>query len=239
MTYADIQETFRLVAWGSARTIPIAWSVPAFGGPSLPVQVRLAMGVGLSFLCLPALVGSPQVEGPVLTWLLVVREALVGVVIAFVGTCLFRAAEAAGRFADILRGANTAEVIAPGGEWRSSPLGSLMLLLAAVVFFEIDGLAHVTSALLHSYEAIPLDTHARLGTSPAAMARVIIVASARLIESAVALSAPVIVALLLAGHDRSRGAPDSALLCRDAAEGAGGRGGRPVGHGRSGGVAAQ
>ena len=55
----------------------------------------------------------------------------------------------------------------------------------------------MTSALLRSYEAIPLTAHARFAGSPAVMARVVIVASAKLIESAVGLCAPAMVALLL------------------------------------------
>ena len=139
MTSTDIQESVRLVVVGAARTIPIAWSIPAFGGPSLPGQVRLAMGIGLSLLCLPALAGSPLAEGVVLPWLLVAREVMVGLVMAFVCACLFRAAEAAGHLTDVLRGAGMEEVPAPDGSARSSPLGALMMLLAAIVFFEESG----------------------------------------------------------------------------------------------------
>jgi flagellar biosynthetic protein FliR len=194
----DMKETLGLVAVGAARTIPIAWSIPAFGGPSLPGQIRLAMGVGLSFLCLPILAGSPPTGGAVLWGVLVVRELMVGVVMGFVGACMFRAAEAAGQVTDALRGASMAEALSPVSEGRSSPLGVLLLLLAAVVFFEIGGLVHVSSALMRSYEAIPLSLHERIEGSPRAMALVAIVASAKLIEAAVGLCAPAVVALLLA-----------------------------------------
>jgi flagellar biosynthetic protein FliR len=73
-----------------------------------------------------------------------------------------------------------------------------MLLLAAVVFFEIGGLVHVTSALVRSYEAIPLSIHERFAGTPRAMAMVAIAASAKLIEAAIGLCAPAVVALLLA-----------------------------------------
>lgn len=198
MAPADIEAVLGLVAMGAARTIPLAWSVPAFGGQSLPWQIRVAMGIGLSFLCLPILGGSSPPVGAGLWGLLVVREVLVGVVMGFVCACLFRAAEAAGQFTDVLRGASMAEVLSPTGESSSSPLGALLLLLAAVVFFEMGGLVHVTSALVRSYEAIPLDANVRSAVSPRAMAMVVIVASAKLIESAIGLCAPVVVALLLA-----------------------------------------
>ena len=192
-----IKDTLGLVAVGAARTIPMAWSIPAFGGPSLPGQIRVAMGLGLSLLCLPALTGSLPEGGPILWGLLVAREVMVGIVMGFVCACMFRAAEAAGQCTDILRGASLS-AIEPTSGGRSSPLGVLMVLLAAVVFFEIGGLAHVTSALVRSYESIPLSAPVRFAGSPHAMAMVAIAASAKLIESAIGLCAPAVVALLLA-----------------------------------------
>jgi flagellar biosynthetic protein FliR len=194
----DIKETLGLVAVGAARTIPLAWSIPAFGGPSLPGQIRLAMGIGLAFLCLPVLAGRPPSTGAIMLGLLVAREVMVGVVMGFVCACMFRAAEAAGQFTDVLRGASLAQVLSPTGESRSSPLGALMLLLAVVAFFEIGGMAQVCSALVRSYEAIPLSLHTRFAGSTAAMATVAMVSSAKLIESALGLCAPAVVALLLA-----------------------------------------
>ena len=150
MILIDIKETLGLVAVGAARTIPLAWSIPAFGGPSLPGQIRLAMGIGLAFLCLPVLAGRPPSTGAIMLGLLVAREVMVGVVMGFVCACMFRAAEAAGQFTDVLRGASLAQVLSPTGESRSSPLGALMLLLAVVAFFEIGGMAQVCSALVRS-----------------------------------------------------------------------------------------
>jgi flagellar biosynthesis protein FliR len=51
----EIARVVRLVGLGAARTLPLAWFVPAFGGASVPAQLRLAFGLGLAVLCLPAL----------------------------------------------------------------------------------------------------------------------------------------------------------------------------------------
>jgi len=195
---ADVQETLRFVAVGAARTIPIAWSIPAFGGPSLPTQVRLTIGIGLAFLCLPAIAGTAFVGGAVLWGLLLIREVVVGLVMGFVIACMFRASEAAGQLMDEFRGAGLSEVIAPTGAGGSSPLGVLLLLLTSVTFFEIGGLAHVTSALVRSYEAIPIVVPVEFARGTSSMAKGAVASSAKLIESAVGLCAPAIVAFLLA-----------------------------------------
>ena len=112
--------------------------------------------------------------------------------------CLFRAVEAAGRLTDIVRGSNLAEVISPLSESRSSPLGNLLLLLAVVIFFEMGGIGYLTTALARSYEAVPLVAPPTTSASLQSATFVVIAASGKLIESAVALAAPALIALLLA-----------------------------------------
>lgn len=194
----DLEPTVVAFALGSARTVPFVWLIPAFGGPSLPARVRLALGFALSVLCFPLIAGRVPAGGPVLWVLLALRECGVGLVMGFVAACMFRAVEAAGRLTDTLRGANLAEAIAPDQGSRSSPLGELLLLLSVVVFLEAGGAGILATALARSYEAVPLGATA---TSPAGLreaALLVIVASAKLIESAVGLAAPAVVALLLA-----------------------------------------
>jgi flagellar biosynthesis protein FliR len=193
----DVHVFFGMLAIGSARTIPMAWSIPAFGGLHLPGQIRVAMGIGLSCLCLPVMAGAAPTGGALLWGLLFAREVMVGIAMGFVGACMFRAAEAAGHLTDVLRGASMSEALSPLGESKSSPLSGLVMLLAVVVFFEIGGPAHLTAALARSYEAIPLSAPVRFSGSPRVMAMVAIAASAKLIESAIGLCAPAIVALLL------------------------------------------
>jgi flagellar biosynthetic protein FliR len=183
---------------GAARTIPLVWSVPAFGGPTLPAQVRLVLGIALSALCFPILSAHPPVGGDLFWMLLAGREVVVGTAMGFVCSCVFRAAEAAGQLTDVLRGANLAEAISPVGAGRSSPLGILMLLLFVVVFHRIGGVGMIAVALARSYDAIPLIAPLPFGKTTHAMAILAVVASGKLIESAIGLCAPAVVALLLA-----------------------------------------
>jgi flagellar biosynthetic protein FliR len=168
------------------------------GVPGLPVPVRAVLGIGLAVLCYPVLAASPPPPGAVAWLLLAAREVLVGLVMGFVCGCLFRAAEAAGEIVDAARGGNLAAACSPATEQRTSPFGALFLLFASVVFVEIGGIGHVAVALGKSYEAIPLAAPSNLTVGALAAARLAIVASGRLIEAAVGLAAPALVALLLA-----------------------------------------
>jgi type III secretory pathway component EscT len=193
---------------GAARAIPIAWLVPAFGGRSLPLAARLGLGLVLAMLGWPYLMtaaAAPALaELGVLGWgLLAAREVLIGATVGWVVALAFRAAEAAGGLADVARGAGLAEPSSLSSNDSSSPLGALYWLSAVVIFLELGGLGRLASALARSYQAIPIGAGATAGATSAhagmgAALELVVVASARLVESAVGLAAPVIVALLLA-----------------------------------------
>jgi len=176
--------------------MPVAWLVPAFGGPALPAQARLGLGLSLAALALPQLVGVAPPTEPLAWILLLAREVAVGVTIGFVAGTVFRAAEAAGRLVDTMRGANFAEVIAPMSEGRTSPTGALYLFLAILVFLELGGLAQAAVAVARSYEAVPLVPPA-LPARPGAVVWLAIATSAKMIEAAVSLAAPGVVALMM------------------------------------------
>jgi type III secretion protein SpaR/YscT/HrcT len=192
-----VEQAVVAVGLGAARTVPVAWMLPAFGGPHVPGQVRVGLGLALAVLCLPLLSGQVPQASPLLWMLLLAREVAVGVTLGFVSTLVFRAAESAGRLTDILRGANLAEALNPVAEERTSPLGDVTLLLAVVIFLELGGLGHVAAALARSYQAVPVAAAA----SPAGLGRaagLAVAASAQMLEAALGLAAPALVALLLA-----------------------------------------
>jgi type III secretion protein SpaR/YscT/HrcT len=195
---ADAERWIWALGVGTARTLPIATMIPAFGGQNVPQQVRMGIALAMSVLVLPKIMPSVPINAGVPYWmLLLTREVAVGFTVGYVGSSIFRAAEVAGRLIDTLRGANMAEVISPVTEERASPLGDIMLLLTTVIFLEIDGVGYVSLALARSYDAVPL-TMTTTATSLGAVARLAAISSAGLLESALAFAAPAIVALLLA-----------------------------------------
>jgi flagellar biosynthesis protein FliR len=189
------------VALGAARATPVVWLVAPLGGPRLPATVRAGFALLLAALAAPVLVASAgaaalaEASVPRLA-LLFAREVFVGLCLGLVASAAFRAAEVAGRLADILRGANIAEVLVPTADERSSPIGVLYVLLATVVFLQIGGVPRLVDGLLRSYQALPLAGDLGAGSARQAAA-LVTVASVKLIASGLALAAPVIVALWL------------------------------------------
>ena len=55
----ELEHLIVAVGLAAARTVPLAWLVPAFGGPHVPSHIRVGLGLGLAMLCLPSLRGVP------------------------------------------------------------------------------------------------------------------------------------------------------------------------------------
>jgi type III secretory pathway component EscT len=199
------QRLLLAIGLGAARTVPLTWLVPALGGPRVAPEARIGLGILLAVLCLPvlapAVASSPLVAlGPVGWIVLAARELFVGLTVGLCVGAAFRAAEAAGRLVDLARGANQAEVLSPMSDERTSPTGDLYLFVSVVVFLELGGLRLFANALGRSYEAVPV-----AGASPLAFvgglrpaAALVTATVGKLMESAIGLAAPVLVALWLA-----------------------------------------
>jgi type III secretory pathway component EscT len=197
----DVSGTILAVGLGAARTVPVTWLVSPLGGGRVPSMARVAFGLLLASLAAPALgaavtrAGLAHVGGGLL-FVVLARELLVGFGLGLVVSFAFRAAETAGHLVDVLRGASLAEVLVPTTEERASPVAALYGLLATLVFLELGGVPRLLAALLASYEAVPL-AGSLAPASLRAAASVVVVSSARLLEAALALAAPVVVALWL------------------------------------------
>jgi flagellar biosynthetic protein FliR len=194
-------------ALGAARAVPVTLLVPAFGGRHVAAPARVGLGLLLALLGWPRIAAGLHGDGggvaalaqggaAAALLLLAAREVLVGVTVGLVAACAFRAAEAAGRLADLARAPQAAATDADAD--AGGPTGQLYLLLATVIFLELGGLGRLAAALARSYDAVPLGPGPALRAGLDGAAAVVTLASARLIEAALGLAAPVIVALWLA-----------------------------------------
>ena len=84
----DLNRWLWAVGVGTARTLPIAYMIPAFGGKNVPAQVRMGLGLALAIVCLPQVLLALPSSGGLIFWVLLLgRESLVGFTVGFLG-CL-------------------------------------------------------------------------------------------------------------------------------------------------------
>ncbi len=175
-----------------ARIGPVVFITPFLGGPRFPATVRTVVAGVLTLAMWPSVwLVSGDLDGAGgFLMLLVVKEGLVGMILALMAGILFVAIEAGGRIIDLTRGAQNAQVFTGQSAEPSSPVGALFLLFAIVTFMALGGHLMVISALHRSYDVIPVAGYPR-AAAWAGGARLAIYVGSEFFLVAVGLAAPV------------------------------------------------
>ncbi|MEJ0035280.1 MAG: type III secretion system export apparatus subunit SctT [Gammaproteobacteria bacterium] len=173
--------------------------VPLFNRQTVPGLARVGVGMSLSLLLVPptfsALSNAPELAALDFV-LILMKEAFLGLLIGYAVAVLFWGVEAVGFFIDNQRGASIASTLDPMTGNDSSPLGMLFNQAFVVYFLVAGGLGIFVTLLYASYGLWPIMQ--LLPGLPAEGITVFASLFARIVELAVLLSAPAIVAMMLA-----------------------------------------
>jgi len=172
--------------------------IPLFSRQNVPGLVRAAIGVGLSLVLVPPVLGSIGQQMPQALELgaIVLKEAFIGLLIGYSVAALFWAIEAVGFFIDNQRGASIASTLDPLTGNDSSPLGILFNQAFLVYFLVAGGFGVFMTMMYSTYGLWPVMHY--FPTVNVDSFPVFAGMFERVIRLALLLSAPVIVAMLLA-----------------------------------------
>ncbi|WDD92588.1 type III secretion system export apparatus subunit SctT [Burkholderia sp. FERM BP-3421] len=136
----------------------------------------------------------PQLHGAFL-FVVAVKEALIGLVLAFAASTVFWAAEGIGTYIDDLAGYNNLQVQNPSSGSQASLMATLLSQLAIAAFWLLGGMTFLLGALYESYQWWPL---ASFDPIPAPLLEAFAQARlAGLMDMVARLATPVMVMLLL------------------------------------------
>ncbi len=176
------------------RIMPIILFAPFIGGSLAPSQVKLGVGLTLTVLVYPFVSETRIAPSALAFMLLLLKEVLVGYVVAFVATFAFEAARAAGTLVDTMSGANMATVYVPQIQQQASLLADLKFQFAIVAFLALDGHHLVIRALVESFGSVPLNAWPRFSHGFWPLFERVMRVSGDLVVVAVALAAPASIA---------------------------------------------
>jgi type III secretion protein T len=100
---------------------------------------------------------APQLHG----WYLIevgVKEAVVGLVIAFVASRAFWLAESVGAYIDDVTGYNHIQMVNPSQGQQTSLTSTLMSQCASMAFWTLGGMTFLLGAIFESYRWLPLES---------------------------------------------------------------------------------
>jgi type III secretion protein T len=157
-----VREHLLAVLLGLPRLLMIIQTAPFMGGTMVTGQIRIAVALACYVFIHPLLfaqVAVPDVlSAAVLGYFaaIILKECLLGFLIAFLAGMLFWAVQCAGFFIDNQRGASMASAHDPTSGEETSPLGSLLFQCAVYLFFSGGAFVVFLGLVFAGYELWPV-----------------------------------------------------------------------------------
>ena len=180
----------------SVRTLAFFTTAPILGHSTVPVRVRVALGIAFALVAAP-LATAPAIDADLgigRAAAMIAGETLVGATLGFGLRLVFMVFAPIGEVMSVQGGLGAASVLDPASGTSSVVLGVLLNSVALVVFLAIDGHHALLRGLAASFERLPLGDAFLTADHFGAMAGL----GASLFEITARLAAPVTIVMLVA-----------------------------------------
>lgn len=144
-----------ILALASVRAGLTLTIVPFFGASGMPRQAMLITTLGVIIPMTLPTISSANIT-PLYGFALVLKEAFLGILMAFFISIAFWGVEIAGELIDLQRGTTAGGLYNPMLGAQESPMGSLFLRVISDVFFITGGFLTFFGVLFESYRVYPV-----------------------------------------------------------------------------------
>jgi flagellar biosynthesis protein FliR len=169
--------------------------MPLFSYRSIPNTHKIGLGFFLAWIIFYS-VDAPALEINGAYYLLIMKEALVGLVIGFISYLILSAIQIAGGLIDFQMGFAIANVIDPQTGAQSPLMGQYLYTISLFFLLMVNGHHLLLDGIFYSYQAIPLD-QPWIPFGDEAMAEYMLRAFNSMFVSAFQMSVPVVGCLFL------------------------------------------
>jgi flagellar biosynthetic protein FliR len=154
---ADLDAWLASFLWPMARVLALLAAAPVLGHLSIPVRVKIGLGILITIVLTPAIGPLPKIELASLYGLMVLsQQILVGFAMGFAMRIVFSAVELAGEIAGLQMGLGFAIFFTSQNDGSSLVLGRFLGLLATLVFLSLNGHLLMLSVLAESFKVFPI-----------------------------------------------------------------------------------
>jgi flagellar biosynthetic protein FliR len=178
-----------------SRVAGIFSAIPAFGGRTIPLNIKVIVIVMITLVCFPALsITAPQLPTDAFTLaMLVLREVMVGITLGFITRVIFSAVEFSGQIIGMQMGFTISSIIDPSQGTQTQIMSVMQTLLATLLFLSMNIHHMFIRTIVDSFRIIPLGGwHLN-----AEIISFLIKGTSDIFILGIRLAAPVMVALLL------------------------------------------
>ncbi|MBC7475416.1 MAG: flagellar biosynthetic protein FliR [Candidatus Sericytochromatia bacterium] len=179
-----------------ARLLGLTLQAPFFSGKSVPTQVRATLIVTLAMMYMLTIQPKvPDLPSDFIKYsMLMIQEALIGVIFGFCASIIIAAIQAAGEILDIQAGLSMVTLFNPQTKTQSSATGRLFSQIELTVFIFAQGHLYLLAAFFNTFDLIPLGKFNF--SSPIVIHQFINIAS-KLFYVSIQLALPVLIVLFI------------------------------------------
>lgn len=159
LTLTSIQLNAWLAAflWPLTRILGLIAAAPVYGNASVPVPVKVLLGVLICLVVAPAMPAMPGVDPTSYAGLLILgQHLLIGLAMGFAMRIVFAAVEFAGEVASLTMGLGFATFFDPQTQGRSSGISQFLALVVTMVFLAANAHLVLIEALAESFVSMPV-----------------------------------------------------------------------------------
>ncbi|WP_018932658.1 flagellar biosynthetic protein FliR [Gracilibacillus lacisalsi] len=138
------------------RVISFFATVPIFSYRNIPTQLKIGIGVFIAWIMFYTL-DIPELAFDGLYILLIMKEAVIGLLLGLIAYLILSAIQIAGGFIDFQMGFAIANVVDPQTGAQSPLIGQYFYTLAILFLLSVDGHHLLLNGLMYSFEELPLD----------------------------------------------------------------------------------
>ena len=191
----------QLDAWMAAFLFPLARifalmaTAPVYNNAGVPVRTRLAVGLAITLALLPILPPMPAIpSGSWLSFAVLAREILIGIMMGFTLRLAFVTIDIAGELIGLQMGLSFAVAYDPQNAGQTPVLTEFIGLLTTLIFLALGGHLMILQALVESFRLLPVSPVFGESGGLAVLLRW----SSVIFATGLLLSLPLITALLIA-----------------------------------------
>jgi flagellar biosynthesis protein FliR len=194
LTSGEINAWIAGLLWPLTRILGLVASAPFFGHASVPVSVKVVLGVLLALVIAPTVPAVPAADPTSYAGLLIlVQELLIGLAMGFSMRLVFAAVEYAGELASATMGFSFASFFDPATRGRSAAISQFMSMVATMAFLAVNAHLMLLAALSESFVSLPISATPLSLAAPLELVRW----GSRIFSAGLQLALPIIGAILI------------------------------------------
>ncbi|WP_208592515.1 flagellar biosynthetic protein FliR [Gracilibacillus suaedae] len=138
------------------RVISFFATVPIFSYRNIPTQLKIGIGVFIAWIMFYTL-EIPELAFDGMYILLIMKEAVIGLLLGLIAYVILSAIQIAGGFIDFQMGFAIANVVDPQTGAQSPLIGQYFYTIAILFLLSVDGHHLLLNGMMYSFEELPLD----------------------------------------------------------------------------------